>query len=125
MSNEIGKREVILVVEDEGSIRRLAARTLQRAGYEVLEARNGAEAMEIAREQAGAIDLVLTDMVMPQTSGPELVKQLREQWGDLRVLYISGYTELTRRQDIAFLHKPFTGQELLSQVREMLESGAA
>ena len=125
MGNGSDSGQVILVVEDEGSIRRLAARALQRAGYEVLEARSGAEAIEIANEQAGGIDLVLIDMVMPEMSGPEVCDQLREHWPEVRLLYTSGYTELTGREDIAFLRKPFTARQLLDVVCRALKVPAA
>lgn len=125
MESEPRTTAVILIVEDEGSIRRLAARALQRAGYEVLEARSGSEALEIVHEQVGDIDLVLTDMVMPEMSGPELSEKLRERWPDVRVLYTSGYTELTGRKDIAFLRKPFSAQQLLQEVRLALQEAAS
>jgi len=125
MNNESDNAEVILIVEDEGSIRRLAARALQRAGYEVLEARNGNEAIEIVEEEAGAIDLVLIDMVMPQMSGPELSARLRDHWPEVRILYTSGYTELSGRKDIVFLRKPFTARQLLEGVRSALAAPAA
>jgi hypothetical protein len=116
----------ILLVDDESGIRELILKILRRHGYYVLEASNGEEALKVWREHSGAIDLVITDVMMPRMGGPELVDQLRKRGADPRVLYISGYTD---DQNIyagkfppgtAFLPKPFTLASLLDRVREVL-----
>ncbi len=116
----------VLVVEDEAGIRALVQKFLRRHGYEVLEASNGEQALEVVRGHPGSIDLLITDMVMPQMGGRELVDRLHAQGRDLKILYISGYTddstvyaaELPRGS--AFLQKPFTLNALLEKVRGLL-----
>ena len=116
----------ILLVEDEESVRRLARRVLENAGYRVLEATQGDEALAIAEQWLDAVDLVVTDIVMPDMSGQELSLRLRERQPALRILYVSGYTDDAILQhgtllpDTAFLHKPFTPTLLISKVRELL-----
>jgi PAS domain S-box-containing protein len=118
--------QTVLVVEDEEGLRELARRLLQRLGYTVLIAADAAEARRIFDEQS-AIDLLLTDVVMPGASGPELTRQLIEQRPALKVIYMSGYTEDAIVQHgvlkpgIAFLNKPFTSQTLGQKIREVLE----
>jgi two-component system, cell cycle sensor histidine kinase and response regulator CckA len=119
--------ETILLAEDEDGVRRLAARILERHGYTVIEARNGREAVGIAERYEGEIDLLLTDVVMPEMGGRRLAELVRERRHRIDVLYMSGYTdgEISRRgelnADTAFLQKPFTAQSLLSKVREILD----
>jgi PAS domain S-box-containing protein len=116
----------ILVVEDEPFVLELAQRTLRNAGHEVLLAKDGREALRVFREHHGQIDMVLSDIVMPNLSGPELVEQLRELRPELRVLFMSGYArdaidlppEVNQRT--AFLHKPFSTSQLTEQVDIML-----
>ena len=97
-------------------------------GYTVLEAPGGPQALQIVREHRGSIDLVLTDVVMPTMSGPELVSHLRETHSRTRVLYCSGYTDdaIVRHgilePGVAFLEKPFTPKSLLAKVREVLDA---
>ena len=116
----------ILLVEDEESVRRLARRVLERAGYRVLEATQGTEALTIAAQWPDALDLVVTDIVMPGMSDQELSLRLRERHPGLRILYVSGYTDDAILQhgtllpDTAFLHKPFTPALLAAKVREIL-----
>ena len=116
----------ILLVEDEKSVRRLARRVLENAGYRVLEATDGHEALTIAAQWLGAVDLVVTDIVMPGMSGQELSLRLRERDPALRILYVSGYTDDAILQhgtllpDTAFLHKPFSPALLVSKVGEVL-----
>jgi two-component system, cell cycle sensor histidine kinase and response regulator CckA len=118
--------ETVLVVEDADGIRELTRALLQRQGYTVLVASNGTEAMAMLDAHA-SIDLLLTDVVMPGTSGPELGRKLTARRPALKVLYMSGYTEDTiaqhdvLTQDIAFLHKPFTAEELCRRVSEVLD----
>jgi two-component system cell cycle sensor histidine kinase/response regulator CckA len=117
----------VLLVEDEPGVRRLSRRILDNAGYRVLEAANGDDAEKMFVENAGSIDLVLTDVIMPGCGGPELFGRLRARAPALRVLYMSGYTELSAVHSIGidrglpFVQKPFTAAELSRQVRVALE----
>jgi CheY-like chemotaxis protein len=122
--------ETILVVEDEDLVRAMTRRTLERTGYSVREARNGAEALEIARELGDALDLLVTDIVMPVMGGRELATTLQRERPGLRILFMSGYTN--QRQATAgdrgmtdFMHKPFTLDELRGRVRSLLDRVAA
>jgi two-component system cell cycle sensor histidine kinase/response regulator CckA len=118
--------QTVLVVEDAEGVRELTRRLLERQGYTVLVAANADEALRLF-EQHPSIDLLLTDVVMPGPSGPELTKRLVENRRALRVIYMSGYTEEAIVQHgvlkpgIAFLHKPFTSETLGQKIREVLE----
>jgi DNA-binding NtrC family response regulator len=118
--------QTVLVVEDEDGLRQLTRRLLQGQGYVVLTAANAAEAMALVDANA-SIDLLLTDVVMPGGSGPDLTKQAVERRPALRVIYMSGYTEETivhhgvLNPGIAFVHKPFTSDTLGRKIREALE----
>ena len=122
--------ETVLVVEDEPSIRTLAARILREQGYTVLEASNGAEALRMDQEFAGEIHLVLTDVVMPEMSGKALSSQIEAARPGIKVLYVSGYTSDVivhhgvLGSDVSFLQKPFTEDALARKVREVLDSPA-
>ncbi|HEY6763658.1 MAG TPA: PAS domain S-box protein [Candidatus Sulfotelmatobacter sp.] len=121
-----GGSETVLLVEDEESVRELVRETLLAKGYRVLEAENGQAGLEVAARHAGEIDLVITDVVMPQLGGRELAQQLLKLRPQLKVLYLSGYTEDaivsegTIESGKAFLQKPFTLQCLSRKVREVL-----
>jgi CheY-like chemotaxis protein len=116
----------VLVVEDADGLRELAKRLLERQGYTVLIAANADEAVQLF-EQNPSIDVLLTDVVMPGTSGAELTRQLMERRPALKVLYMSGYTEDAISQHgvlkpgIALLHKPFTSDTLGRKIREVLD----
>jgi CheY-like chemotaxis protein len=116
----------ILLVEDESSLRKLTGNTLKEAGYKVLEAGEAFQAMELAKEFDGTIDLLLTDVVMPGLSGRELAEKLRPERPEMRVLYISGYTDGAvathgvLESGITILRKPFTRAQLLRNVEEIL-----
>jgi two-component system cell cycle sensor histidine kinase/response regulator CckA len=119
----------ILLVEDEAVVRDLAGRILRRQGYRTIEAADGHAALRIAGEHAEAIDLLLTDVVMPGgISGRQLAEQLTALRQDLKVLYISGYTDEMITQygvlnaGVAYLQKPFTPDALLRKVQEVLET---
>jgi len=118
----------ILVVEDEAGIRALVRKILRRQGYDVLEASNGDEALAICREHAGQIDLLITDVIMPEVGGRELVDRFHEMRRDAKVLYVSGYTDDATIYSgkyppgTAFLQKPFTLGALLDKVKEVLGS---
>ena len=115
----------ILLAEDDHALRALAERVLLSAGYQVLAARNGSHALEIAQQHPGGIDIAISDVVMPDLSGPEFVKQLRLARPEVRVLFVSGYTddEVMKRGvltgETAFLQKPFAPDQLLKKIREV------
>jgi len=119
--------ETILLVEDEEAVRTLARRLLARQGYTVHEASGGAAALSLAALRDGKIDLVVTDAVMPQMSGPALVQQMRARGLHAPILYMSGYTDdaLLRsgamENAAGFIHKPFTAEGLWRAVREVLD----
>ena len=118
----------ILMVEDEAGIRALVQKFLRRHGYDVLEAPNGEQAMELVAKHGGLIDLLITDMIMPRMGGRELAERLRAQARELKILYISGYTDDSTVYAAelppgnAFLQKPFTLSALLEKVRALLAS---
>lgn len=118
----------VLVVEDEAGIRALVQKFLRRHGYDILEASNGEQALEVVREHRGSVDLLITDMIMPYMGGRELVDRLHAQGRDLKTLYISGYTDDSTvyaaelPPGSAFLQKPFTLSALLEKVRGLLGS---
>jgi DNA-binding response OmpR family regulator len=124
-------RETILLVEDEAGIRALVRKILRREHYQVLEAGSAEEALAMASSASGRIDLLVTDVMLPGASGRELAEKIRETRQDLRVLYISGYTDddAVRTGAIPpgskFLQKPFTLGALVGKVRESLGYGAA
>ncbi len=125
-----GHGETILLVEDAQRVRAVVREILEMSGYTVLEARHGAEAVEVANRHAGPIHLLVTDVVMPQMSGRELAQRLATLRPDLKVLYMSGYTDdaIVRHgvlaSGIAFLSKPFTPDALALKVRELLDGVA-
>jgi PAS domain S-box-containing protein len=125
---EKGGVETILLVEDDAMLRRLSESALGRAGYRVLAAADAAEALRLAREHDGEIDLVVTDVVMPGMPGPELVARLEATRPDLRVLYVSGYTDHAAlrkgvsERSVSFLAKPFGLEALARRVRELLDA---
>lgn len=124
---EIGGRETVLLVEDEEMIRRLLKRTLEQLGYTVLVAAQGGDALLTAERHDGRIDLLVTDVVMPQMSGIELAERLKTIRPEMQILYVSGYNEeMVADQglvhaDMSFLQKPFTKDAIGRKVREVLE----
>jgi len=118
--------ETILVVEDEENLREVASRFLKQAGYTIISAGSGDEALRVTAEMTEPIALLLSDVIMPGMSGPVLAEKLRERMPDLKVLYMSGYTDdaLARHgvlePNITLIMKPFTGVQLASKVRELL-----
>jgi len=111
--------ETILLVEDEPAIRRLMTIALEAAGYGVIEARNGTEALRLFSPR---IDLLLTDMRLPSLKGEELIARLRQRRRTLRVLAFSGFS-LNAPQGVPFLQKPFAREALLHAVEEVLKDG--
>jgi two-component system cell cycle sensor histidine kinase/response regulator CckA len=123
-----GGDETILLVEDDASVRSLVRNLLERKGYHVIEADNGVSAMKLWRQHHDAIDLLLTDMVMPEgVSGQELAERLLREKPALKVIYSSGYTDdmlgkdSPLRDNPNFLAKPFDFHKLLKQVRDCLD----
>jgi two-component system cell cycle sensor histidine kinase/response regulator CckA len=116
----------ILLVEDEEGLRSLNARGLRSRGYSVIEASNGVEALEALEEKNGAVDLVVSDVVMPEMDGPTLLKTMRGKNPDLKIIFVSGYAEdafeksLPENQQFAFLPKPFTLAQLVAAVKETM-----
>jgi two-component system cell cycle sensor histidine kinase/response regulator CckA len=116
----------ILLVEDEDGLRSLNARGLRSRGYSVIEAANGVEAMEALEQKNGAVDLVVSDVVMPEMDGPTLLKEMRGRNPDLKIIFVSGYAEdafeksLPENQQFAFLPKPFTLAQLVAAVKETM-----
>ena len=119
-----GGSETVLLVEDEPQLRSLASRVLREHGYRVLEASDGVHGLEVASAHSGAIDLLLSDVVMPRLGGRELADKLRAVRPALRVLFASGYSEspaLLVEQGGSLLQKPFTAAALLQRVRQSLD----
>jgi len=123
--------ETILLAEDEDMVRELARELLKNSGYTVLEASNGKKALDLLREHKEEIDMLLTDVKMPDMSGDELVKELTKLLPKIKVLFMSGYTNETITESGLlkpgrfFLQKPFTTASLREKVREVLDSKAA
>lgn len=119
--------ETILLVEDEPTILKMTQMMLARLGYQVLTANKPAEAIDIASEHAGAIHLMMTDVVMPNMNGRDLASRLHEVNPDLKVLFMSGYTAnvIVHRgvldEGISFIQKPFSIQDLAAKLREVLD----
>jgi signal transduction histidine kinase/CheY-like chemotaxis protein len=122
--------ETVLLVEDEDAVRSLAAQVLDQHGFKVLEARNGEEALAAAERWPGKVHLLVTDVVMPGMSGPEVAERLGKRQAELRVLYISGYTDnaindgTVLEAGTGYLQKPFSTDALLHKVRSILDATA-
>lgn len=124
-AQDLSGSEVVLLVENEPAVLTLASRTLRREGYTVLEARRPDEALRIAESHHGPIDLSITDVVMPQMSGPELVDRLLAT-RSVNVIYMSGFTEAAlvqriTRLGVTLVEKPFSPRALLQVVRDTLD----
>jgi PAS domain S-box-containing protein len=124
-----GGSETILLVEDEHAVRSVASRILVNQGYFVLMASNAEEALAKAERIGGAIDLLLTDVVMPDLGGPELAEQLVARWPGIKVVFMSGYAQGDKlweglsESGRAFLQKPFSAESLMLAVRGVLDAG--
>jgi len=124
-----GRGETVLLVEDEPSVALLAERILTQAGYRVVCAANGRQALEVAAGLADGFDLLLSDVIMPVMGGPELAERLRAEHPDLKVLFVSGYTAdaLIERgalvEGVELLRKPYPVEELKRRVRAVLDGG--
>jgi two-component system cell cycle sensor histidine kinase/response regulator CckA len=116
----------ILLVEDEEGLRSLNARGLRSRGYSVIEASNGIEAMEALEQENGAVDLVVSDVVMPEMDGPTLLREMRIRNPNLKIIFVSGYAEeafdksLPENEQFAFLAKPFALSALVAKVKETM-----
>ena len=117
----------ILLVEDEEGLRTLNARGLASRGYTVLEASNGVEALEVIDRHSGKIDLVVSDVVMPEMDGPTLLKELRRRDPNVRIIFVSGYAEEAFEKNLptggpvpAFLAKPYTLKQLVAEVKNTM-----
>lgn len=116
-------RGTLLLVEDEEAVRAFAARALASRGYHVLEAGSGVEALEVMAQHPGEVELILSDVVMPEMDGPTLLKELRPSHPDIKVIFMSGYAEeafaknLPEGADFGFLPKPFTLKQLIEAVK--------
>jgi PAS domain S-box-containing protein len=123
-----GGAETILLVEDDSAVRSLVSGVLKSSGYKVLVAQNGVDALVVHEQHQGGIDLLVTDVVMPQMNGPELAAHLARFRKKMKVIYISGYTDDAivhhgvLDSDAAFLQKPFTPEALARKVREVLDT---
>jgi two-component system cell cycle sensor histidine kinase/response regulator CckA len=124
-SADLTGRGTILLVEDEEGLRALNARGLSSRGYTVLEASNGVEAIGVLEKQ-GDVDLVVSDVVMPEMDGPTLLRELRRRNPNVKVIFVSGYAEeafqknLPEQEQYEFLAKPFTLKQLVSKVKETM-----
>jgi signal transduction histidine kinase/ActR/RegA family two-component response regulator len=128
---DITGEDTILLVEDEEAVRSFAARALKLRGYNVLEAAGGEEALEIVKQQPGAIHLLITDVVMPNMDGPTLVRAVKRLRPDMAVIFMSGYAEEAfrrhdeRAEDLHFLPKPFGLKQLAAKVKDVLAGSPA
>lgn len=122
-----GGSAVVLLVEDEEAVRRGGKRMLEARGYEVHEAGTGVEALEVLTELEGKVDIVVSDVVMPEMDGPTLLTELRKDYPDMKFIFVSGYAEdafaknLPADAKFGFLAKPFSLKQLATSVREMLD----
>ena len=123
-----GGSAVVLLVEDEEAVRRGGKRMLEARGYEVHEAGTGVEALEVLQELEGKVDIVVSDVVMPEMDGPTLLTELRKDYPDMKFIFVSGYAEdafaknLPADAKFGFLAKPFSLKQLATAVREMLDA---
>jgi DNA-binding response OmpR family regulator len=119
--------ETILVVEDEPSVRELIAAVLEQRGYKVIKAADAYDAIHLSRQHPGSIEMLVTDVVMPKMSGPQLARQLLPQRPDMNVLYLSGHTDNAvahhgvLEPGVEFLAKPFSQDALLKKIRNLLD----
>jgi two-component system, cell cycle sensor histidine kinase and response regulator CckA len=127
VSQDLSGTATVLLVEDEDSVRMGGVRALQSRGYTVHEAASGVEALEVMEQLGGKVDIVVSDVVMPEMDGPTLLGELRKKYGDIKFIFVSGYAEeafaknLPADSKFGFLPKPFSLKQLASAVKEMLE----
>lgn len=125
-TSDLTGTERILIVEDEEAVRKFSARALTSKGYEVLEAENGRAALELFKQLKGPVDLVISDVMMPEVDGPTMAKEMQSQYPNMKVLFVSGFTEDRisdyQGKNVYFLAKPFTLKQLASKVKDVLEA---
>ena len=119
----------MLVAEDEEAVRELTCEFLKSAGYEVLSASNGSEALALAQDTRQPIHALVTDLVMPRMRGPELARRLRIERTQIKVIYVSGYLDYQKNgnefvEDALFIQKPFTRSALVARMAELLKEDA-
>jgi len=120
------RNETVLVVEDAEPIRRMVCAMLSQSGYSCLEAADGAEALDLLKKSDCSVSLVLTDVIMPKMTGAELAQQLSRIRPDIRIMFMSGYSDdpvvrKFERSSSTFLAKPFTASALMEKVRQALD----
>lgn len=130
LAPEAAALERILVVDDEPGILKMAARMLESAGYRVMSAGTGREALALLNQTSDVVDLMITDVIMPAVMGPDLADAVRKQHPTLKVIFTSGETDTgTRTSGLGpgtpFLAKPYSKAELLRRVRQVLDDQAA
>ena len=131
MAANLRGTETILVVEDDASLRRMAAEALQLFGFRVLQAPSGEDALTVLEQANGGVDLLLTDIVMPHMSGRELARQLAGRRPNLKIIFMSGYAEQAAVRNglldpnQAFISKPFTPEALVRKLRSVLDGADA
>jgi CheY-like chemotaxis protein len=119
--------ETVLVVEDENTVRLVTVSNLRKGGYVVLEARDGEEALRIAANYGGSIDLVLTDVVMPRMNGPEMLRRLQERFPAIKSVFMSGHVDDTLvhrgviEEGLPFIEKPFNREQMAKRIRAVLD----
>ena len=129
-TSDLTGQGTILLVEDEDGLRSLNARGLRSRGYTVIEAENGLDALEALEREGGAVDLVVSDVVMPEMDGPTMLTEMRRTNPDLRIIFVSGYAEdafeksLPENQQFNFLPKPFTLSQLVAAVKETMTAAS-
>jgi len=127
LENHLKGSETILIVEDEAGVRSTIKRFLSRYGYTVLEAKDGEEAIGLFEKSPSDIRLLLADVVLPRTSGRRIAEILRKKRPDLKILFMSGYTEESldarnaRMEDSDFIQKPFSLIDLVRRIRELFD----
>lgn len=127
-ATDLSGSATVLLVEDEDAVRMGGVRALQSRGYTVHEASSGVEALEVMKELGGKVDIIVSDVVMPEMDGPTLLRELRKEYGDIKFIFVSGYAEdafarnLPEDAKFGFLPKPFSLKQLATSVKEMLES---
>ena len=120
---EENNNETILITEDNGPVLELAKTILSGKGYNILSADNGSDAMRIIKSYSSQIHILLTDIIMPEMNGKELFRAASEVHPEIKVLYMSGYSDnlISSDSSICFIQKPFTSEELAEKVREVLD----
>ena len=124
LSTDLSGTGRVLLVEDEDGVRSFAMRALQRQGYEVFEAVSGVDALEVMARIGGKVDIVVSDVIMPEMDGPTMFKELRKTHPELKIIFVSGYPDdafkngLAENETFAFLPKPFTLSQLAAKVKE-------